>query len=171
MRQGTAFTKCPRCGNTSRLPVITCSKCFYDATPPAFSAPILGYSLILLLAVVVVGAFAWQRYMAGPPAFLGTWKSERATFIFAADGGLKADAYFDPGGGFHATNKMLKQSWSVLAGDLLTLERFSTDGKNEKMTSHVQWTIGPSGKTLTLKGVGRTDNLVSEITLRKKPDG
>jgi hypothetical protein len=167
MKQGTAFTKCPRCGNTTRLPVITCPKCFYDATPPAITAPFLGYTALILVAVVLVGALAWQKYKTGAPVFVGTWKNSKATFTFSRDGSLKADAYFDTNGRYHLVNKTLGQNWSILVGDLMTIERVSTDGSNKKMSARVQWTLGKDGKSLTLKGIGQTDNLVSNVTLSK----
>ena len=168
MKQGTAFTKCPRCGNTNRLPVITCQKCFYDATPPAITAPFLGYTLLILIAVVLVGALAWQKYKTGAPQFVGTWKNNQATFTFEPDGSLKADAYFDTNGRFHAVNKMLGQKWSVMVGDLITVERVATDGSNKKITARIQWTIANEGKSLTLKGINQGDTLVSQVKLSKE---
>jgi hypothetical protein len=167
MRQGTPYTKCPRCGNTTRLPVITCSKCFYDATPPAVTAPFLGYSALILIAIVLVGALAWQKYRTSAPMFVGTWKNNKATFTFDQNGVLKADAYFDSNGSFHPVNKTLEQRWSIIVGDLITVDRIATDGSKKKISARLQWTMGKDGKALTLKGIGQTDNLVSEVTLRK----
>jgi hypothetical protein len=167
MKHGTPYTQCPRCGNTTRLPVITCSKCFYDATPPPVSAPLLGYMAIILVAAVLVGALAWQRYKTEPAPFLGKWTGQKATFHFLEDGTLNADAYFDPVGKFHPVHKVLKQRWSGLVGDQMMVERVSTDGRNQKSSVRVQWTLGSSGKTLTLKGIGPTDNFASTVTLRK----
>ena len=167
MRQGTPFSRCPRCGNTTRLPVITCPKCFYDATPPPVSTPVLGYMFVILIAVVLIGALSWQRLNAKPHPFIGEWKGTQATFTFMDDGTFSADAYFDSNGRFHPVPKVLKQRWTVLVGDILTIERKSTDGKNTKMASKVQWELGDSGKSLTLRGIGRTDNYTSKVVLRK----
>jgi hypothetical protein len=170
MKHATAFTRCPRCGSTTRLPVITCPKCFYDATPPAITAPFLGYTALILIAIVLVGALAWQKYKTGASPLVGSWKSNRSTFNFASDGSLKADGYFDTNGRYHDVNKTLDQHWSILVGDLLTIDRIPTDGTNKKITARVQWTIDKEGKTLTLKGIGETDNMASEIKLSKQKE-
>jgi hypothetical protein len=122
--------------------------------------------LVIALAAAVV--LAWQRYFVTPPPFLGTWKNGRTAFVFHKDGRLDADGYFAEDGTFHEATRVTTGRWSMLAGNLLTLQGGKPGGEL-RPAARVQWKLGSDGKSLILSGLGRTDNFTSEVKLYAKP--
>jgi hypothetical protein len=162
----TSFTQCPRCGSATARPVQHCSRCYFDATPKGQGLQVWGFSVLVLIGMAFVAFVAWQHYMSKVPPYVGTWKGDRAAFTFHANGELTSDAVFDDDGSYHDASRRVSGRWSVLAGNLLTLQFFGPDGKKVRSTARVQWSLDESGKKLTLSGVGRTDNFTSRVTLR-----